>query len=148
MDIPSGPPRKQVSLSNKGSQSNLGGTDNDIPTTCTNCFTQATTLWRQNLKGHPLCNACGLFLKLHDVARPLSLKERNRATLPIRDVGASTRVAKKLGAASGTASANTTSSTTTRKNSTTAINNANIVTTAASTPAPKSDHPHSGEESR
>ncbi|CAG8440401.1 7609_t:CDS:2 [Ambispora gerdemannii] len=53
------------------------------PTTCTNCNTQTTPLWRRNPEGQPLCNACGLFLKLHGVVRPLSLKtnvikKRNR----------------------------------------------------------------------
>ncbi|KAK2746494.1 hypothetical protein FQN57_003120 [Myotisia sp. PD_48] len=53
------------------------------PTTCTNCFTQTTPLWRRNAEGQPLCNACGLFLKLHGVVRPLALKtdvikKRNR----------------------------------------------------------------------
>nr|6GAT_A Chain A, NITROGEN REGULATORY PROTEIN AREA [Aspergillus nidulans]7GAT_A Chain A, NITROGEN REGULATORY PROTEIN AREA [Aspergillus nidulans] len=53
------------------------------PTTCTNCFTQTTPVWRRNPEGQPLCNACGLFLKLHGVVRPLSLKtdvikKRNR----------------------------------------------------------------------
>ncbi|ODV98636.1 hypothetical protein PACTADRAFT_19854, partial [Pachysolen tannophilus NRRL Y-2460] len=44
------------------------------PTTCTNCNTKTTPLWRRNPEGQPLCNACGLFLKLHGVVRPLSLK--------------------------------------------------------------------------
>lgn len=62
----------------------LGG-ENGVPTTCTNCFTQTTPLWRRNPEGHPLCNACGLFLKLHGVVRPLSLKtdvikKRNRGS--------------------------------------------------------------------
>lgn len=53
------------------------------PTACTNCHTQTTPLWRRNPEGQPLCNACGLFLKLHGVVRPLSLKtdvikKRNR----------------------------------------------------------------------
>lgn len=61
------------------------GVDNGVPTTCTNCFTQTTPLWRRNPEGHPLCNACGLFLKLHGVVRPLSLKtdvikKRNRGS--------------------------------------------------------------------
>ncbi|CCH40972.1 Nitrogen regulatory protein areA [Wickerhamomyces ciferrii] len=43
-------------------------------TRCTNCNTQTTPLWRRNPEGQPLCNACGLFLKLHGVVRPLSLK--------------------------------------------------------------------------
>lgn len=41
---------------------------------CTNCHTKTTPLWRRNADGQPLCNACGLFLKLHGVVRPLSLK--------------------------------------------------------------------------
>ena len=61
------------------------GENNGVPTTCTNCFTQTTPLWRRNPEGHPLCNACGLFLKLHGVVRPLSLKtdvikKRNRGS--------------------------------------------------------------------
>ncbi|KAK9319660.1 hypothetical protein V1517DRAFT_355011 [Lipomyces orientalis] len=56
---------------------------NGQPTTCTNCHTQTTPLWRRDPEGQPLCNACGLFLKLHGVVRPLSLKtdvikKRNR----------------------------------------------------------------------
>ncbi|ODQ56253.1 hypothetical protein SAICODRAFT_4441 [Saitoella complicata NRRL Y-17804] len=52
-------------------------------TSCTNCGTTTTPLWRRNPEGQPLCNACGLFLKLHGVVRPLSLKtdvikKRNR----------------------------------------------------------------------
>jgi len=42
--------------------------------TCSNCQTKTTPLWRRNPEGQPLCNACGLFLKLHGVTRPLSLK--------------------------------------------------------------------------
>lgn len=68
-----------------GNSSNKQGGDNGQPTTCTNCFTQTTPLWRRNPEGHPLCNACGLFLKLHGVVRPLSLKtdvikKRNRGS--------------------------------------------------------------------
>ncbi|PTD06106.1 Nitrogen regulatory protein areA [Fusarium culmorum] len=55
-------------------QSLLPQGDESVPPTCTNCFTQTTPLWRRNLEGQPLCNACGLFLKLHGVIRPLSLK--------------------------------------------------------------------------
>jgi GATA-binding protein, other eukaryote len=76
--------------------------DNDgAPTTCTNCFTQTTPLWRRNPEGHPLCNACGLFLKLHGVVRPLSLKtdiikKRNRGSGSTMPMGiASTRASKK-----------------------------------------------------
>lgn len=55
------------------------------PTLCTNCHTTNTPLWRRDPEGQPLCNACGLFFKLHGVVRPLSLKtdvikKRNRAS--------------------------------------------------------------------
>ncbi|ORZ22842.1 hypothetical protein BCR41DRAFT_278148, partial [Lobosporangium transversale] len=43
-------------------------------TQCTNCSTKRTPLWRRDEGGKPLCNACGLFLKLHGRVRPLSLK--------------------------------------------------------------------------
>lgn len=43
-------------------------------TQCANCHTKTTPLWRRNPQGEPLCNACGLFLKLHGTVRPLSLK--------------------------------------------------------------------------
>lgn len=41
---------------------------------CSNCHTKTTPLWRKTPTGLPLCNACGLFLKLHGIVRPLSLK--------------------------------------------------------------------------
>lgn len=35
---------------------------------CTNCHTTTTTLWRRNAEGEPVCNACGLYMKLHGVS--------------------------------------------------------------------------------
>lgn len=37
-------------------------------TTCANCKTTNTTLWRRNPNGEPVCNACGLYYKLHNVS--------------------------------------------------------------------------------
>lgn len=56
---------------------------NAVKTQCSNCQTTTTPLWRRDPQGNPLCNACGLFLKLHGAVRPLSLKtdiikKRNR----------------------------------------------------------------------
>ncbi|XP_024937235.1 box A-binding factor isoform X2 [Cephus cinctus] len=42
---------------------------------CANCRTSNTTLWRRNNNGEPVCNACGLYFKLHNVNRPLSMKK-------------------------------------------------------------------------
>nr|XP_033779705.1 erythroid transcription factor isoform X2 [Geotrypetes seraphini] len=36
-------------------------------TQCTNCHTTTTTLWRRNTSGEPVCNACGLYYKLHNL---------------------------------------------------------------------------------
>ena len=34
---------------------------------CNNCYTQTTTLWRRTPEGGTVCNACGLYQKLHNV---------------------------------------------------------------------------------
>lgn len=39
-------------------------------TCCANCQTTTTTLWRRNANGDPVCNACGLYYKLHNVSPP------------------------------------------------------------------------------
>ncbi|KAJ2501031.1 Sodium- and chloride-dependent GABA transporter 1 [Coemansia sp. RSA 1972] len=62
-----------------------GNNSNGHPLICTNCSTTTTPLWRRDPEGKPLCNACGLFFKLHGVTRPLSLKtnvikKRNRSS--------------------------------------------------------------------
>ncbi|KAF2464891.1 uncharacterized protein BDR25DRAFT_93726 [Lindgomyces ingoldianus] len=102
---PNSPPESSFSSAAPSRPPSPGGTksgeQNGVPTTCTNCFTQTTPLWRRNPEGHPLCNACGLFLKLHGVVRPLSLKtdvikKRNRGSGNSAPVGsASTRSSKK-----------------------------------------------------
>ncbi|PSN69007.1 hypothetical protein BS50DRAFT_330498 [Corynespora cassiicola Philippines] len=102
---PNSPPESGFSSAAPSRPASPGGTkqgeQGSVPTTCTNCFTQTTPLWRRNPEGQPLCNACGLFLKLHGVVRPLSLKtdvikKRNRGSGNSAPVGsASTRSSKK-----------------------------------------------------
>ncbi|XP_059115802.1 transcription factor GATA-5 [Peromyscus eremicus] len=47
---------------------------------CSNCHTATTTLWRRNAEGEPVCNACGLYMKLHGVPRPLAMKKESIQT--------------------------------------------------------------------
>ncbi|XP_043283903.1 box A-binding factor-like isoform X2 [Venturia canescens] len=47
---------------------------------CANCRTSNTTLWRRNNNGEPVCNACGLYFKLHNVNRPMSMKKEGIQT--------------------------------------------------------------------
>ncbi|XP_065333125.1 GATA-binding factor C-like isoform X4 [Cloeon dipterum] len=49
-------------------------------TSCANCKTTMTTLWRRNQNGEPVCNACGLYYKLHNVNRPLTMKKEGIQT--------------------------------------------------------------------
>ncbi|KAG6917831.1 hypothetical protein DXG01_000891 [Tephrocybe rancida] len=68
-----------------GAEKGTSDEGEQAPTLCTNCQTTNTPLWRRDPEGQPLCNACGLFFKLHGVVRPLSLKtdvikKRNRAS--------------------------------------------------------------------
>ena len=35
---------------------------------CANCLTTKTSLWRKNANGGYVCNACGLYQKLHSVS--------------------------------------------------------------------------------
>jgi len=42
--------------------------------TCANCNTNDTPLWRRDLEGNSICNACGLYYKLHGSHRPKEMK--------------------------------------------------------------------------
>lgn len=87
--LSSGKSRKSLALSNsnqargKASQLNgllanetglqSSGKTNRHSQPCANCGTLSTTMWRRNNDGYPVCNACGLYYKLHKVNRPLSM---------------------------------------------------------------------------
>ncbi|KAI9020879.1 GATA-type zinc finger transcription factor, partial [Phycomyces blakesleeanus] len=40
---------------------------------CSNCHTTTTPLWRRDSAGNTICNACGLYYKLHLVHRPVAM---------------------------------------------------------------------------
>ncbi|CAO3620840.1 unnamed protein product [Mucor hiemalis] len=42
---------------------------------CINCQQTKTPLWRKNEHGEPLCNACGLYAKLHHKNRPVEMRK-------------------------------------------------------------------------
>lgn len=55
---------------------------------CINCQTTKTPLWRRNPNGNLVCNACGLYFKLHGNNRPAKLgpsvlKRRRRVPKPV-----------------------------------------------------------------
>jgi hypothetical protein len=62
----------------------------DVMAQCYNCHTIATPLWRKDDEGKTVCNACGLYYKLHGSARPISMKSdviRKRSRHDARRIG-------------------------------------------------------------
>ncbi|GES96491.1 GATA-type zinc finger transcription factor [Rhizophagus clarus] len=47
----------------------------EAPIRCVNCAQTQTPLWRKNEKGQPICNACGLYAKLHNRDRPVAMRK-------------------------------------------------------------------------
>lgn len=61
---------------NDAGSTNTDSANRDSSTvSCQNCGTTTTPLWRRDEQGNTICNACGLYHKLHGVHRPVSMKK-------------------------------------------------------------------------
>ena len=57
--------------------------------TCTNCHLSHSPSWRRGLAGELLCNACGLYLKMHKSRRPHAFnysRLRRTRRIPLENV--------------------------------------------------------------
>ncbi|ORZ08096.1 hypothetical protein BCR42DRAFT_455639 [Absidia repens] len=73
--------------SSSDSDSESSSSDASRSMVCFNCKTSSTPLWRRDGDGHTICNACGLYYKLHNVHRPITMKRsiikrRKRVAIP------------------------------------------------------------------
>ncbi|KAK3817245.1 MAG: GATA zinc finger-domain-containing protein, partial [Benniella sp.] len=53
-------------------QKSHGGSRSGI---CANCGQTQTPLWRKDAKGQSICNACGLYARLHQRDRPITMRK-------------------------------------------------------------------------
>ncbi|KAG8282509.1 Transcription factor GATA-4, variant 2 [Homalodisca vitripennis] len=84
-----GPTHPNLLLEDKGNGNRRLSASRRMGLTCSNCSTSTTSLWRRNTMGEPVCNACGLYFKLHGVNRPLTMKKDSIQTRKRKPKGGS-----------------------------------------------------------
>ncbi|KAJ3373996.1 hypothetical protein HDU91_000052 [Kappamyces sp. JEL0680] len=52
------------------------GAGDGVAERCANCMVTSTPLWRRDDEGRLNCNACGLYFKLHGMARPVGMIQK------------------------------------------------------------------------
>lgn len=65
---------KGINNNNNSNSKNANNNQQQKDLSCTNCGTTTTTIWRRNMRGEMVCNACGLYFKLHGVNRPHTMR--------------------------------------------------------------------------
>lgn len=72
---PPQPQQQQQESSQSQHSSSNSSSASEAPIRCVNCAQTQTPLWRKNEKGQPICNACGLYAKLHNRDRPVAMRK-------------------------------------------------------------------------
>jgi hypothetical protein len=73
--------KKSISVDQSQINPQLSTQNTNSQPICENCFTTTTPLWRKTSDNRLLCNACGLFFKLHGVIRPPTVNHQLKSNL-------------------------------------------------------------------
>ncbi|RUS13563.1 hypothetical protein BC937DRAFT_95130 [Endogone sp. FLAS-F59071] len=75
MPISAAAVNSMVAASQQQQQQQQQANPNSPQIRCVNCHQTQTPLWRKNDRGQPICNACGLYAKLHHKDRPAAMRK-------------------------------------------------------------------------